>query len=146
MNFTPLTFAVHLAAVGALMDRQTARGLEEAGQIVETEAKRVLGTYEYGWPPLSDVTIDKKGGRDTPGIDTEEMRNSLGHHVSGHSAVQIGTDDQKAVWFELGTTRQPPRSFLQQALVRKTPEVVRAIGHHVSLAFPASVVTYVSGI
>jgi len=146
MNFTPLTFAAHLTAVSLVVDRQIARGLEEAGRIVEEEARRVLGTYDYGWPSLSPVTISKKGGRDTPGIDTEEMKNSLGHHVEGHSAVQIGTDSQKAVWFELGRPGQPPRSFLAQALIRKAPEAVHAIGHQVSLIFPAGVVTYVSGI
>ena len=39
----------------------------------------------------------------------------------------------KAVWFELGTANQPPRSFLLQAAVRKEREIADEVGGEVFL-------------
>ena len=56
--------------------------LERAGVMVEEEAKRVLGDYEYGWAPLSPYTIAKKATGDSPGLETGEMRDSVYHTVT----------------------------------------------------------------
>ena len=122
-TITTAQFALQMALQGQMIDREIQEALRESGTIVRDEAKRVLGTYDYGWPALSPVTVARKGGRDEPGIDTREMHDSVNFQVET-GAVQIGTDEEKAVWFELGTSRQPPRSFLAQALVHKTPEVL----------------------
>jgi len=126
-----LTFATLLDMAQRGMERHLHEGLEEAGKIVKEEAQRVLGTYEYGWPSLAASTIAGKAHGDTPGLETEEMRDTLAYTVDGHTSVEIGSNLDKAVWFELGTPTQPPRSFLGEALVRKTPEVLDAIGQHV---------------
>jgi len=139
-TFTPLAFAAHLTAVELALRHEIHAGLDRAGAIVEEEAKRVLGTYEYGWPALSPQTIRNKGGRDTPGIDTGEMHDSIGHRAD-ETSVQIGSDDQKLVWFEHGTVNQPPRSVLAEALARKGPEAAQVIADHVHRAFPLSLVT-----
>jgi len=105
-------------------------GLKKGAQIIEEEAKRVLGTYDYGWPPLAASTIEHKQTGDSPGLETGDMRDSIAHTISGKEA-HIGTDEDKAVWFELGTVHQPPRSFLREAAVRKTDEVVKEIGYEI---------------
>jgi|GEM_PF-4835298 len=44
------------------------------------------------------------------------------------SEAHIGSDDQNLVYFELGTDKQPPRTVLAGSLIRKTDEVVQALG------------------
>jgi hypothetical protein len=128
---TTLTFAGFANVLSTLAisisSRQQA-AMEAAAVIVETEAKRVLGTYDYGWPSLSPITLGRKSA-DTPGLEAGDMRDSI-THVATKDEADIGSDDDKALWFELGTSRgQPPRSFLGQALVHKSHEVVAAIGN-----------------
>jgi phage gpG-like protein len=106
--------------------------LDRVGRIVTKEAKRVLGTYDYGWAPLAQSTVDRKG-HDRPGIETGEMQQSIEYTV-GPNSVGIGTNVEKAVWFELGTSRQPPRSFLVGAVQHKTAEIQRAVGGGIAAA------------
>jgi len=129
-TYNLLTFAALLDVANRSMEAHIHDGLDEAGRIVRDEAQRVLGTYEYGWPSLAQYTIDKKGA-DTPGLETEEMRDTLAYQVDGCTQVQIGSDMLRAVFFELGTPSQPPRSFLAGALTRKKDEVLHAIGGRV---------------
>jgi hypothetical protein len=109
--------------------------LEHAAQVVEKEAKRVIGTYDYGWTPLAEATkadrVEKGFSPDDPGLRTGQMRESIEHVSSSHEAT-IGSNDDKLVWFELGTKTQPPRSVLAGALQHKAHEVVEIIGHGVA--------------
>ena len=86
--------------------------LDQAGQIVEHEAQRVLGTYEYNWTPLAAETVARKATGDSPGLETGEMRDSVYHTVTyangGGGEVAVGSNLDKAVWFELGTSRGIP--------------------------------------
>jgi phage gpG-like protein len=95
--------------------------MEHAAQVVEAEAKRVIGTHEYGWPPLAESTLARKSA-DTPLLETGEMRDSIEHYSSFDNAV-IGSNNDKAVWHELGTNRIPPRPFLSGAAQHKAEEV-----------------------
>lgn len=107
--------------------------LERAGVMVEEEAKRVLGDYEYGWAPLSPYTIAKKATGDSPGLETGEMRDSVYHTVTygagGNGSVNVGSDLDKALWFELGNSRgQPPRPWLSVAAQNMAPVVADMCG------------------
>jgi phage gpG-like protein len=105
--------------------------MEQAAVVVETEAKRVIGTYDYGWPPLAESTIERKANGDTPLLETGEMRDSI-EHVATDKEAHIGSNNDKAVWQELGTSRGiPPRPFLAGALHHKADEVVEIIGSEV---------------
>jgi hypothetical protein len=48
--------AAIFAGMVAEYEESKHKALEKACVIIETEAKHVLGTYEYGWPPLADAT------------------------------------------------------------------------------------------
>ena len=109
----------HMNAVGPLI-------VEEACRMAHKEARRVLGTYDYGWKKLSSSTIAKKG-KDSPGLATGEMHNSIQWTAKGLEG-QVGSNSQKAVWFELGTRRQPPRSFLVGAVRAKGREIQKMAG------------------
>lgn len=106
------------------------RGLEKAAVIIETEAKRVIGTYDYGWAPLKAETIARKANGDTPLLETGEMRDSIEHTVQGRKA-EIGSNSDIAVYQELGTAKIPARSFLAGAAVHKGHEAAKEIGQEV---------------
>ena len=93
-----------------LLDVAEHHGLEQAAQRMEELSKAAIGTYDYGWPPLAASTLARKSA-DTPLLETGAMRDSIHHFVDGRQA-QVGSDDPKAEWHELGTTKAPPRSFL----------------------------------
>lgn len=126
-ELTLLSFAAILTRAVVEMPHAQAEAMEEAAVMIETEAKRVLGTYDYGWPSLAPSTLERKKAN-TPGLETGEMRDSV-QHVSTKDELTVGSNEDKAVWFELGTSRgQPPRSFLGGAAVHKLPEVEELLG------------------
>jgi hypothetical protein len=103
--------------------------VEEACRMVAREAKRVLGTYDYGRKKLKLSTVSRKG-KDTPGVNTGEMRDSIQWTAKGLEG-QVGSNSQKAVWFELGTKNQPPRSFLVGAVRSKGRSIRKMAGQTV---------------
>ena len=108
--------------------------LEEAAQIIETEAKHVIGTYEYGWPQLDLATQqarERKGfDPNDPLLMTGELKDSIQHYVDPNRlTAEVGSNNPKALWQELGTSRGiPPRSFLLGAAMRKEREIVQRTG------------------
>lgn len=102
----------------------------EACRMVAAEAKRVLGTYDYGWKTLKSATVGRKG-KDTPGVDTGEMRNSIQWTARGLEG-QVGSNHPRAEWFELGTRHQPPRSFLAGAVRAKGRDIQKLAGQAVA--------------
>jgi phage gpG-like protein len=111
------------------MDKHYREALEEAAVIVETEAKRVIGTYEYGWPRLQPATVARKGA-DTPLLETGELRDSIEHYTppSGPLETFVGSNNPKAKWHELGTVHIPARSFLMAAAMHKEREIHQKLG------------------
>lgn len=133
-EFSLTEFATFLGGLTFEMDEANRIALERAARLVETEAKHVLGTYEYGWPQLAPSTqaqrVQQGYPANEPGLRSGDMRDSI-THVADHKEAQVGSNDQHLVWFELGTVKQPPRPVLQGALVHKTDEVLEIIGRQV---------------
>jgi phage gpG-like protein len=131
-EFTVNGFAAFLSTLSFIEAQRIA--MEKSAQIVEEEAKRVIGTYEYGWAPLAESTkADRRRqgfAEDEPLLRTGEMRDSIEHQSTAFEA-SIGSNNDKAVWQELGTSRIPPRSFLAGALQHKTEEVLDVIGREI---------------
>lgn len=131
-------FAGLLTGMVSEIEHATHSGLEQAARIVEREAKAELGHYQQGagpfpaWAELADSTKDDRVRQgypeNEPGLRSGDMRESIQHVVRGHTA-HIGSDDEKLVFFELGTVKQPPRAVLSGSLIRKTDAVVQAVGH-----------------
>jgi HK97 gp10 family phage protein len=122
-EFSLTEFAAFAGTLAIAVDHAQHEALEKAAVIVETEAKRVIGTYEYGWPRLAESTLKHKAG-DTPLLETGEMRDSISHQVDGHEA-RIGSNMDIALYHELGTSKMPPRPFLQGAVHHKAEEIRR---------------------
>jgi phage gpG-like protein len=131
---TPLKFAALLAGAAVEIEHGKDKGLEKACVILETEAKRVIGGYDYGWPPLQPETIARKTTGDSPLLETGEMRDSIEHTV-GHGEAWVGSNSMIAVYQELGTGTIPPRSFLWGAAMHKQEEVEKVFGDIVMTAF-----------
>lgn len=132
-----LGFAAVLTEMTLEVDRATHSGLEAAARIVQTEAKAEIGHYQGAisglpaWAELADSTKDDRVRHgfteNDPGLRSGAMRDSIETNVSGHEAT-IGSDDDNLVYFELGTTKQPPRTVLAGALMRKEKGVAHEIG------------------
>lgn len=122
-----LGFASLLTEVVAGMEEADREGLDKATEIIEGESKRVLGTHDYGWPPLKPETIARKVNGDTPLLETGQMRDSIGRSFDSREGT-VGSNDDRAVWHELGTSKIPARSFLSGAAQHKEHDVVEAIG------------------
>jgi hypothetical protein len=60
--------------------------------------------------------------RDTPLLETGELRASIEWNSHGNEG-HVGSNNDKAVWHELGTAKIPPRSFLVGAAVRMEPKI-----------------------
>ena len=122
--FSVLAFVAHLGTIEKEMHEASHLIVRRACQMIATEAKRVLGTEGYNWPALSEHTKKTQPGML---LETGEMRASIEWTAHGNEG-QVGSNNDKAVWHELGTSRIPPRPFLAGALHQKAPEIVKMAG------------------
>jgi phage gpG-like protein len=125
-EFSLTGLATFLTEAMVEMEHAKHAALEKAAVIVEKGSKEAIGTYEFGWPPLAESTLEKKAA-DTPLLETGAMRDSIRHEVEGDTA-RIGSDLDYALYQEVGTSRIPPRSFLMQSAVHHRDEIVQEIG------------------
>jgi hypothetical protein len=133
-------FIGHIAGSIVSLNALEHAAMERACRIVEAEAKREIGHYQSaagpfaGWAELADSTKEQRVKlgytENDPGLRSGEMQASIGHVAEQREGV-IGSDDQNLVYFELGTTRQPPRSVLGIAAVHKERQVVEILGSSV---------------
>ena len=132
-------FIGHLAAFHVRQQVIMYEAMDRAAALVQREARREIGAYQNGggpfvaWAELADRTkadrVAQGFTENDPGLRTGEMRESIGRQVA-HNGMQaaIGSNDDKAVWFELGTSRQPPRSFLGLAAFREERRIAEIQG------------------
>jgi phage gpG-like protein len=92
-----------------------------ACEMVCAEAKRVIGEGYFFWPALSPETLAHKM-MNTPLLETGELRESIGWTAEGNEG-HVGSNNDKAVWHELGTSKIPPRSFLMGAAMHMEPAI-----------------------
>jgi hypothetical protein len=113
--------------------------LEVGAKMIEAEAKHVIGTHLFDWPPLAESTkadrVAKGFAEDEPLLRTGETRDSIGHTivVPGEYA-EIGSNNDKAVWQELGTATIQSRSFLAASAFYKAKEVANVTRSIVGVA------------
>lgn len=121
-----LEASAEMAVTGHRINAAGEHAIAMACRMVAAEAKRVLGTYDYGWKSLKSSTVARKG-KDSPGLSTGELRNSIQWTAKGLEGC-VGTNNVKGVWFELGTMHQPPRSFLAGALRARARAIQKVVG------------------
>jgi phage gpG-like protein len=112
--FSILGFVAHLKVLERDLHATESAIVAKACQMVANAAKEALGTYEFGWVSLAPETIARKMRGDSPLLETGELRDSIQWNSSGNTGA-VGSNLDKAVWMELGTSKIPPRSFLAAA-------------------------------
>jgi phage gpG-like protein len=117
--FSILGFVAHLKAVEHDTKEVGHAIIVKACMMVCAEAKRVLGVGYEEWPALSPETLAHKMGIG-PLLETGELRGSIEWNAEGNEGY-VGSNNDKAVWHELGTSRIPPRPFLMGAAIRMEP-------------------------
>jgi phage gpG-like protein len=127
MPMTLLYAATMFGEIAVAMDHIKHHSLDEGAKILQAEAKRVLGTYDYGWPRLKPSTIACNSSGDSPLLENGDLRDSIERDVQ-HDVAYVGSRDPKAMWHELGTSRIPPRPFLAGAASAKHAEIGELIG------------------
>src|ERR1700730_3102090 len=84
-----------------------------ACELICAEAKRVLGTEGYDWPQLSPATLAHKMQSGML-LETGALRASIEWNSSGNEG-HVGSNFDRAVFHEFGTSKIPPRPFLAGA-------------------------------
>ena len=118
--FSILGFIHHLETIERGLPAHWERVLEAAAKLVCDAAKKRIGSNHRDWPALAPATVAdrvKQGyAPNQPGLRAGAMRDSIGITIapSGLEA-SVGSNDPHLLWFELGTSRQPPRSVLVAA-------------------------------
>jgi hypothetical protein len=119
--FSLLGFVAHLHAIDRDMHELGPAIIAAACQLVCTEAKRVLGVGYIEWAPLSPETLAHKTGPG-PLKESGQLHDSIGWTAKGNEGW-VGSDDDRAIWHELGTFRIPARSFLAAAAMRMESKI-----------------------
>jgi hypothetical protein len=120
-TFTLLGFVAKLHAIERDMHDLGPGIVARACQMVYEEARRVIGEGYSDWPQLQPATLAHKIAN-TPLLETGELRASIEWQSHGLKG-EVGSNLDKAVWHELGTSRIPPRSFLAGAAQHMGPEI-----------------------
>jgi len=129
--FSLLGFIAELPAIERDLHASGPKIVEQACRIVQKQAKEAIGKDHEMWAPLKAATIADKArkGYATPKplLRTGELRDSIQYQVHGHEGA-VGSDLDRAVWQELGTSRIPPRSFLVSSAIASEDRIHRMAG------------------
>jgi HK97 gp10 family phage protein len=129
--FSIVEFVAHLEGVRRDLDRLGPKIVLRAAQAVCARAKEVIGTYDYDWPQLAPSTIAQRVrdgfALNEPLLRTGELRDSIEYTIS-HDGLEayVGSDKDKAVWHELGTSKAPPHPFLVPSAQELEPKIHKA--------------------
>jgi phage gpG-like protein len=133
--------AARFAAVEADLELAREPMLSVACQMVAEKAKSLIGVPHDWWPPLSPETLRRKDGVNTPLLETGEMRDSIEWNADSNHGY-VGSNNDKAVWQELGTSWGiPPRSFLAAGAQLEGPAVAKMMERVVGAAIGGRLTT-----
>ncbi len=126
--FSLLGFLAEPPAIERDLHASGPKIVEEACKIVQKKAKAAIGKNHEMWAPLAELTIADKQhhGYPTPKplLRTGELRDNIEYTVHGTEGA-VGSNLDRAVWQELGTSRIPPRSFLVSSAISSEDKIRR---------------------
>jgi hypothetical protein len=130
--------AVRFGVAAAAERAAEHEALEAACVTIETKAKNYIGAPHSWWPPLAAETLKAKDNVNSPLLESGAMRDSIEHVVHGQSGF-VGSNDDRAVWQEMGTSRGvPPRSFLGHAAQESGAEIAKMTAKIIGTAIGAA--------
>lgn len=139
-EFTLAGFAAFVAEeLGDNVEHAREEALELGAKAIQHEAKRVIGTYLFDWPQLAPATQADRERQGFPAneplLRTGEMRDSIQYEIiEPGKEAEIGSNDDIAVYQELGTATIPPRSFLGASAAYLEKPIVNMIKETVGAA------------
>jgi hypothetical protein len=123
-----LEAAARMAAAAIDIELAKHAAVEEACVMVQERAKDLIGVPRREWPPLAPETLARKAGINTPLLESGKLRASVSHTVIDSSHGEVGSDLDRALWMECGTSRgAPPRPFLSLAAHQEGPAVAKMV-------------------
>jgi phage gpG-like protein len=126
--------AARFAAVEADLELAREPMIAAACQMVAGRSKDLIGVPKPEWPPLAASTLERKGGVNTPLLETGALRDSIEWNADRNHGY-VGSNSDIAVFQELGTSRGvPPRSFLALAAQQEGPAVAKMMSKVVGAA------------
>jgi hypothetical protein len=131
-TFSLLGFVAELATIQRDMEELPRAIVMKACAMIAKQAKAQIGKQHEEWPPLTPETIADRVHRgfapNQPLLRTGELRDSIEWTVQGHGSQvegEVGSNDPRAVYHELGTSRIPPRPFLVPSAIVCEPRIVK---------------------
>lgn len=133
---TPLSEVIaglkrNLFEVPFALEREVGVGMAEAAKL----AKSYIGDEQPGWAPLAASTIEQKSALGypvpAPLLRDGDLRDSIESEVETSGLVVtgiVGSTDPIAVYFSTGTSRMPPRPFIEPAFMLTEPKLTAALG------------------
>jgi hypothetical protein len=105
---------------------------------VAEKSKSLIGVPHAEWPPLAASTLAAKDGVNTPLLESGKLRSSIEWNADREHGY-VGSNEDRAVWMELGTSRgAPPRSFLALSAQQEGPAVAKMVSKVVGSAIGAA--------
>lgn len=127
-TFDILGFIAEIPAIERDVHANGPMIVERGLQIIQKKAKAAIGKEHELWPDLAPSTIaDKKAhGFPTPKplLRTGELRDSIEYTVNGLEGA-VGSNLDRALWLEMGTSKMPPRSFLISSAISSEDKIAR---------------------
>lgn len=136
-------FAEHLARIASAAPVALHRGVQDATEVVLEDARDEIGKYQDAiasdrggvglipaWEQLAPSTEKQKERAgyplDAPLLASGGFRDKITKGVVGLQGV-VGTEDERGVWFEMGTPHMPPRAVFAPAAIRNEAKVLRIL-------------------
>jgi HK97 gp10 family phage protein len=135
-NFANIvSFVAHLETIKRDLHALGPAIVRHGAEAIRQQAKAYIGTYDAipQWPQLAPSTQKeraKKGfAANEPLLRSGELRDSIEVTIAHDGlSAEIGSNNKKAVWAEIGTSRAPPRPFLGPAADIMGPQIAKAAG------------------
>ena len=132
-----------LARIGLAVTTVVPMAVDHAAKLIEEEAKRVLGSYDYGWEQLAPSTQAERQRLgftpNDPLLRTGDLKNSIEKTEAqreGPMAVvaYVGSNSPYAAAQELGTATIPARSYLGGATMHEEHAIREETGRRIHAA------------
>lgn len=143
-NFTSfMEAAVYCGELALAVHEADKHSLEKATKLLQKKVQEKYGEYQPGagpfvaWAELAESTKadrESKGySEDEPLLRTGEVRDSVERLVKDNEGY-VGSNNDIAVYQELGTKNMPPRSTMGSAGVENAEAIVKIVGEGTVMA------------